>query len=107
MEEESAQLRWLKIASVVEATTLLLLLCIAVPLKHLGDWPLGVRLMGPLHGLAFVVYIWMAVQVVLDAHWRCVDVAWLIFLAVIPFGGYVNAVFLSRILRRRSNGQDQ
>lgn len=106
VEEENAQLRWLKIASAVEATTLLLLVCIAVPLKHLNDWPLGVRLMGPVHGLAFVAYIWMAVQVMMGARWRRVDVALLIVLAVIPFGGYLNAVYLSRILRRRI-GQDR
>nr|WP_321270471.1 DUF3817 domain-containing protein [Alcaligenes faecalis] len=106
-EEVNTHLRWLKIASGIEATTLLLLLCIAVPLKHLANWPLGVRVMGPVHGLAFITYIWMAVQVVTYAHWRRFDLARLVFLALIPFGGYLNAVLLSRILRSGSIGSDQ
>ncbi|WP_353098409.1 DUF3817 domain-containing protein [Stenotrophomonas lactitubi] len=106
-EEEDAQIRWLKVASAIEATTLLLLLCIAVPLKHLGNWPLGVRVMGPVHGLAFVAYIWMALQVAIGARWRRVDVARLILLAVIPFGGYINAALLSRALHNRSIGHDR
>ncbi len=33
--------------------TLIGLLLVAVPLKHFFGWPLGVRILGPLHGLAF------------------------------------------------------
>lgn len=52
-QEELAQLRRLEVLSAVEATTLLLLIGIAVPLKHLSDWPFGVQVMGPMHGVAF------------------------------------------------------
>jgi hypothetical protein len=41
------QLRWL---SRVEGASLLLLICVAMPLKYLGGWPLGVRVLGSLHG---------------------------------------------------------
>lgn len=40
---ELSQLRRLEIASFAEAMTLLLLLGIAVPLKHLGGWDTGGR----------------------------------------------------------------
>src|SRR5262245_39185516 len=53
---ELSQLRRLEIASVAEATTLLLLLGLAVPLKHLGGWSMGVHVAGPVHGLAFLAY---------------------------------------------------
>ncbi|MEY4733742.1 MAG: hypothetical protein RLZZ464_1808, partial [Pseudomonadota bacterium] len=49
-------LRTLRWASWAEGATLLLLMLVAVPLKRLADWPLGVSVMGPIHGAAFVVY---------------------------------------------------
>lgn len=56
--DERARLRRLERISFVEATTLLLLVGVAVPLEHLGGFPNAVHLMGPVHGLAFVAYAW-------------------------------------------------
>ncbi|WP_082167699.1 DUF3817 domain-containing protein [Methylobacterium aquaticum] len=52
----------LRMAAVTEAATLLLLVGIAVPLKHLGDWPGAVRVLGPVHGFAFLAYVWMVLR---------------------------------------------
>lgn len=51
-----ASLRTLRLASLGEGATLLLLLLIAVPLKRLAGWPTGVSIMGPIHGAAFLLY---------------------------------------------------
>ena len=40
-------LRHLEIAAFAEAITLAVLVLVAVPLKHLGGWDLGVRIIGP------------------------------------------------------------
>lgn len=98
--DEHAQLRRLKLACIVEGTTLLLLLLIAVPLKHLCGWPTGVQVMGPVHGLAFVAYLWTVVQTVSGARWRRVEVVRLVLLAMLPLGGYLNAAWMSRAMRR-------
>ena len=42
-------LRHLEIAAFAEAITRAVLVLVAVPLKHLGGWDLGVRSIGPLH----------------------------------------------------------
>jgi integral membrane protein len=47
-------IRKLRIAGLIEGTTLLVLLLIAVPLKHIGGIPQFVSVMGPLHGAAFI-----------------------------------------------------
>jgi integral membrane protein len=59
------EVRRLRYASLLEGTTLLLLLGIAVPLKHIFGWDMGVRVMGPIHGLAFVSYTWLVINAVL------------------------------------------
>jgi len=93
---ELLQLRRLELASAVEATTLLLLVGVAVPLKHLAGWPLGVKTLGPLHGLAFVTYLWVALQTLSDGQWRAGDRIRLFVAAIVPFGGFVNLGFLRR-----------
>ena len=44
----------LRLLSIVEGTSTLLLFGIAMPLKYLADMPLAVRIVGSLHGLLFV-----------------------------------------------------
>jgi integral membrane protein len=93
---ETTQLRQLEIASFAEATTLILLLLIAVPLKHFSGWNFGVKVMGPVHGLAFLAYIWFAIQTVSGGDWTKRDIVRLMVVAFIPFGGFYNLRFLSQ-----------
>jgi integral membrane protein len=97
---ELAQIRRLEVVSIAEATTLVLLVVLAVPLKHLGGWELGVRLMGPIHGLAFVAYIWTALQTVAGSSWSWLEATRLFLAAFVPFGGFLNLPLLSRRARR-------
>ena len=93
---ELAQVRRLEIASFAEATTLVLLVCVAVPLKHLVGYPIGVRVMGPVHGFVFLAYAWMAVQTVAGGGWSAAETTRLFVGAFVPFGGFVNLPFLAR-----------
>lgn len=93
---ERDQLRRLEILSIVEATTLVLLVCVAVPLKHLFAWPIGSQILGPVHGLAFLVYGWTALQTVAGGGWRGREVVRLFIVAFVPFAGYFNIAWLRR-----------
>lgn len=90
------QLKRLEILSIVEATTLVLLVCVAVPLKHAFGWPLGSRILGPIHGLAFLAYLWAALQTVAAGGWARRDIARLVLVAFVPFAGYCNMPWLRR-----------
>ena len=102
---ELAQLHRLEFASLVEGTTLLFLLVIAVPLKHLYGWPIGVRIMGPVHGLAFCAYLWFVVQTVTGGDWRTREIARVLICAFIPFGAFFNHALLSRKITSIRNGK--
>ncbi len=80
----------LRVASVVEATTLLALVGVAVPLKHFWGWPDAVRLMGPVHGLAFLSFGWTLMQASAQGDWPRAEVFRAALLACLPFGGFVN-----------------
>lgn len=91
---ELGQLHRLEIVSLIEATTLVLLVVVAVPLKHLAHLDVPVRIMGPVHGLAFLAYLWTTLQTVAGGGWGPVDVARLFLVAFVPFAGFANLRFL-------------
>jgi integral membrane protein len=91
---ELAQLRQLEITSVLEAVTLVVLVGIAVPLKHVGHYDLAVRIMGPVHGLTFLAYVWTVLQTVAGGGWSAGAAARLFLTAFIPFAGFTTPRFL-------------
>jgi integral membrane protein len=106
-ELERDQLKRLEVLSIAEATTLVLLVCVAVPLKHLFDWPMGSRVLGPVHGLAFLAYSWTALQTVAAGGWRGRDAARLFIVAFLPFGGYFNIPWLRKKAAALQRGEGQ
>ena len=84
-------LRGLRIAAAVEATTLLLLIGVAVPLKHFDGSPLGVQILGPVHGLTFVTYLWLVLRSFGAGFLSRDGAVWLALCAFVPLAGYVIA----------------
>ena len=102
--DDIEQLRRLELASVAEATTLLLLVAVATPLKHLVGLPGFARIMGPVHGLAFLFYLWTVVQTVAAGRWTRGEIARLALVAFVPFAGFLNVPWLRR--REHAVAQD-
>ncbi|WP_208023470.1 DUF3817 domain-containing protein [Duganella alba] len=94
--EERARLRKMRYASLLEGTTLLLLLGVAVPLKHLAGQAGMVAVMGPLHGVAFLLYFWMTMQTLAVSDWTRGDALRMVLAALVPLGGFVNERMLAR-----------
>lgn len=95
-EEEGAQIRRLRRVMTIEGATLVLLLLVAVPAKHLFGYPEATRLMGPVHGLAFAAYAWTLAATVPGGGWRGGEVARLALAAFVPFGAFANRGLLRR-----------
>lgn len=73
----------------MEGLSLILLVCIAVPIKYLQGDPQWVKLLGPIHGALFVGFCYMAYQVGKTHNWRWIKMAPIILLAsFIPFGTF-------------------
>ena len=88
----------LKRAAIVEAITLLALFCVAMPLKYWAGVPQAVSLMGPIHGLAFMVFVWFVIRSAAEGLITWGGVGRLFIGAFIPFGGFVNERWLRRQL---------
>ena len=98
-DDDRRQLGRMRIASVLEATTLAVLVLVAVPLKHAFGMPALVSVMGPVHGLAFLFYIWMLIQSHFQIGWSGREWARMILCAFIPLAGFVN----ERLLKHRQD----
>ena len=82
--------------SLAEGTTLVVLVCIAVPLKHLAGYATATSVMGPIHGVAFLAYVWTVIQTLSGGGWSRAEAVRLLFAAFVPFGAFANACLLAR-----------
>ena len=96
MGDPAASLRRLYLASLVEGTTLVALVCIAVPLKYAAGFPKATSGLGLIHGLAFLTYVAMIIDSMPRCTWTKGELARLIGLAFVPFGTFFNIGFLKR-----------
>ncbi|MFM1873176.1 MAG: hypothetical protein RL398_2598 [Planctomycetota bacterium] len=65
----SDPLPWLRRISLIEAVSYLLLLGIAMPLKYVWAMPLAVSVAGMVHGLLFLLLIWMLARAKFERKW--------------------------------------
>lgn len=94
VDPERIWLRRLRVASFVEGTTLVALVCIAVPLKHAFGIPAATAIVGPIHGFAFMAYVWLAINALSGGDWTRAQGVRLIGAAFVPFGAFFNVRLL-------------
>ncbi len=86
---DSQFLSRLRLLSVVEGISTLLLFGIAMPLKYVADMPMAVRIVGSLHGLLFVclaiVFLLAIRRVPISKRLATAG----IIAAILPFGPFV------------------
>lgn len=79
----------LRKAALIEGVTLVLLLLVALPLKYSFGIPEAVKIIGPIHGIAFLVYLTLLTLSLMKDQIKILQ--WLVgvFAAFIPFGSFV------------------
>ena len=94
----TSSLRTLRVATMLEGVSLLVLVAIAMPLKYAAGMPMATRVVGTLHGLLFVIFVVALYRAVVEQGWRWPR--WLrIFLAAVVPGGFL-------LVLRGENGID-
>ncbi|SFW17078.1 DUF3817 domain-containing protein [Chitinophaga sancti] len=79
----------LRIISFLEGISLIILLFIAVPLKYWAGQPALVKLMGPIHGLLFTLFVITTLSVGVTYKWKFSETSWKVLLGcIIPFGTF-------------------
>lgn len=75
--------------ALIEGTSFLILLFLAMPLKYLADQPLAVKWVGWIHGLLFVAFAIQLAVVFFQYRWPVGRAALVMTAALIPFGPWL------------------
>ena len=78
----------LRLIGFLEGVSLLVLLGIAMPLKYLAGQPAAVRYVGMAHGVLFVVYVLLVIQVAIGHRWSFGKTALALVASIFPFGTF-------------------
>jgi integral membrane protein len=81
-------MRTMRIVALLEATSFLALL-VATFIKYSDDAPGGVQILGPIHGVLFLAYVFLALNLRASAGWDNRTTVLVLLGAVLPFGGFV------------------
>lgn len=89
----------LRIIAILEGISLLILVGIAVPMKYAFGNTALVKMMGPVHGGLFLLFLFNTLSVGVEQKWKFKETTWKVLLAcMIPFGSfYVDRKILSKI----------
>lgn len=99
---DAVLLRRLRLLGLAEGVTLLLLVFVAVPLKRLAGVALATRIMGPVHGLLFLAYVYTLVEAISSGGWPRRAVVRAALACLVPFGTFLNDRAIRRYLREAS-----
>ena len=84
---------WTKVfryVAVAEATSWLILI-VATIVKYAADKPVGVQIMGPIHGVLFIAYVLLALELKRRLHWSARTLLIVLVDSIIPTGGFIVA----------------
>jgi integral membrane protein len=89
-------LRQFRVVALLEGSSFLALLCIAMPLKYLAGLPLAVRIMGSVHGLLFLMFMAALYRAGRQCDWPLRRSLLAFGASIVPFGTFI----FDRSLRR-------
>lgn len=81
-------IKYFRVLAIVEGISLLILMFIAVPLKRLMGMPEGVRFVGGIHGMLFLMYLYTLFTVWKTHKWPAKRALVAFIAAIIPFGSF-------------------
>lgn len=88
----SEQTKWakrFKWISLIEGISFLVLLFIAMPLKYMFDQPLAVTYVGWVHGVLFILYIYIVFPASNILKWEFGRTFFALVASVLPFGPFI------------------
>lgn len=78
----------LRLIGYIEGISLLILIGIAVPLKYFGHYPQLTKILGPVHGGLFLLFIFNTISTAVEYRWKSAVILKLILACFIPFGTF-------------------
>ena len=73
-----------------EGASLILLVFVTTPLKYMYDQPIGTKILGPIHGILFIAYVFYTFVLKDKYNWSWQRTAWLLLASIVPFGTFIS-----------------
>src|SRR5690606_35348699 len=99
MFSQKFPIRFYRLFALLDGVSLLVLLCIAMPLKYWADLPLAVTIVGSIHGGIFTIYALSIVIAQIYIRWKPYFSLLAFLIAFVPFANFV----FDRYLKKREN----
>jgi len=89
----------LRVIGFLEGLSLLFLFFVAMPMKYYLNNPIASKIMGPIHGILFILFIFNTLSVGIEHKWKFATTTWKVLVAcIIPFGTfYIDKKILSKL----------
>lgn len=97
-ENDSKREKFRKVAK-IEGISFIILLFIAVPLKHLGDLAIATKIVGPIHGGLWMWFLYLQYEAAKEYSWNLKFNIFAFVMSVVPFG----TVWLNKKLQEQEN----
>jgi integral membrane protein len=78
-----------RVLAYIVGVLLLVLVCVAMPLKYLAGKPLLVEIVGPTHGLLYMVYLAMSFDLAVRARWSLTRTVLVLLAGTVPGMSFV------------------
>ncbi len=79
----------IRIIGFLEGLSLLVLIFVAIPMKHFFHNPALSKFLGPIHGAIFLVFVLNTMSLAIEQNWKFRTTTWKIIAACfIPFGTF-------------------
>ncbi|HEY1045525.1 MAG TPA: DUF3817 domain-containing protein [Bacteroidia bacterium] len=82
----------------IEGYSYLALLLIAMPLKRIFDLPIAVTIVGSIHGILFILFMYQILKLLLEKDFSFKQSFYAFLLSILPFGTF----FLGKLLPKAS-----
>ena len=84
-------LKRFRIVALLEGISFILLLGVAMPMKYFANMPLAVKYTGWVHGVLFIFYLLLLMQVKIEHNWNLKKTGLAFIASLLPFGTFVFA----------------
>ncbi|WP_186578155.1 DUF3817 domain-containing protein [Aquibacillus kalidii] len=85
----SSSINLFRFSGLIEGSSLIILLFIAMPLKYMANSPEAVTIVGSIHGALFCIYLLMIAYTTITIRWAWKWPVMSVLVAFIPFGNFL------------------
>ena len=72
----------------IEGYSYIHLVFIAMPMKYLMDIPIAVKIVGMIHGVLFIIFLYLGVKAWITAKWSLYQTIIFFIASLLPFGTF-------------------